>query len=233
MNSIFIIISSGLVGAGVGYLVGDWVSYQMQLSYFRDVIDEMLESSEPAEISMKVDTSKVTIKSDISDNGKPAVNYAKIKTEEKPSLIDLVDKVVEDYDTDGGPQIISEEEFNASSLDYANVVYFVEDGVYAIAYSSTDEQYYTPKEVIEDPQDIFGPNIHLHFGEQAESPDDVFVYSPNDMMCYSIQRVPSSYKREELGIPDEEEKKEPKAAPKRRARKAAKVIKEEQEDADS
>jgi len=228
MNSIFIIISSGLVGAGVGYLVGDWVSYQMQVSYFRGVIDDMIEKSEPMEISMKIGESTISAKTEVANNGKPATNYAKItKSGEKPNLDELVKEVVE-YSTTSSPEIISEEDFENSPLEYMDVIYYADDGVFVefVKGAKNVEEMYS---IIDNPENVFGPNSHLHFGESGDDPDVVYIYSPSEAMCYSITRVDSSYKKEVLGVTEVEEKKESKAAPKRRARAAAKVEKEDKE----
>jgi len=60
--------------------------------------------------------------------------------------------------------------------------------------------------IIDDPVRLFGPNVHLHFGEENEDPDIVCVRNENTGVDYEISRVHNSYSVLVMGMPAEEPK---------------------------
>jgi hypothetical protein len=59
------------------------------------------------------------------------------------------------------------------------------------------------EEIIDDPVSLFGPNVHLHFGEQSEDPDIVYVRNDNNGCDYEITQIHNSYAVLILGQPEE------------------------------
>jgi hypothetical protein len=61
-------------------------------------------------------------------------------------------------------------------------------------------------EIIDDPNGLFGANIHLHFGEGSEDPDVVYVRNEKTGTDYEITRNRGKYSVFVLGMPEEDPK---------------------------
>ena len=148
-------------------------------------------------------------KKEIEDSGDDAelIDYDSLKEEQhlskehpytKPALAELTREM--DYvpaepiyvvDPDNLPDEIS-------GVPVETIFYYEKDNTYA--YESTD--------MVDDPNGIFVPNVHLHFGEMSEDKDSVFVFNSDMGILYHIERLDKSYKVEVLGEPDPEAKDE-------------------------
>jgi len=119
---------------------------------------------------------------------------------EETNLVDEPD------DPDEQPiRIVSTTYAENSPFKKVECYYYNLDGVFV---TNTDD-------VITEPRRIFGPNIHLHFGEEADDINKVFVENREDETIYSIFRLNAAYK-------DVKEDTRPKTKRNNRRRKAAK-----------
>lgn len=120
------------------------------------------------------------------------VNYAGMA---KPSLTDIG----KEYTSDDAPRVMNIDEFpEVSGWNSREVIlYYALDGVYV------DEN----EEIIDNPQNRFGPNAHLHFGEDSDDPNVVYIINRGEGVIYEIIREDSSYKVEVLGEVEEPPKK--------------------------
>ena len=147
-------------------------------------------SKDKGELSelVKPYTSLENASSTIGNNGKPL-----------PNKEDTSEKIM----------IISYEDYEASRVHNKEPVAYYEDD---LTFANAQE------EVIDNPNEIFGPNIHLHFGEESDDPDIVYVRNENNGVDYEITRVHNSYSVLIMGMPKEEQK-ENKKRTRRRTRK--------------
>lgn len=199
-------IAGAVVGGISGYLVTDLILYKLEE---RKVMKEFEEFNDG--IEERLVTLANIQKSEID---KARIDYTK---HSKSDLKDLVKQ----YTSEDAPYIVTVEDYNDEGDPFGrlSIIFYEEDAVFADA----------NEEVIDNPQNLFGPNIHLHFGEKSEDPDIVYVCNPGEGVIFEIIRMHTSYKVEVLGEPAEPEKPK-KAAPKRRARAAAKKKAEPEDD---
>lgn len=120
------------------------------------------------------------------------------------------------YLADMSPYVATLEDWNLLDIPKRTILYYTEDSVFS---DGTGE-------IIKSPQNIFGPNAQLHFGEESEDEDVVYIHNPGLNLIYEIIRQHESYKVTVLG----EEPPEKKDSPKREAREAGKKESEEKEE---
>lgn len=111
--------------------------------------------------------------------------------------------------------------YESESKEAIRIVDFDEvvgNDVELIHYYDEDTTFcYGSGDLIDDPNSLFVPNVHLHFAS-SES-DIVYVRNDDVGLYYEIVRLLGSYKEEVLGeIPEE---KKPKKTPVKRSRRAA------------
>lgn len=113
-------------------------------------------------------------------------SFSKTKKEE---LEELASK----YKTeDPNISIIFLESFSVDDPEFTKetVMFYAGDSVFS---NQKDEK-------IESPESIFGPNVHLHFGEKSEDEDVVYVANLTKKIKYEIIRIHDSYSSAILGI---------------------------------
>lgn len=117
--------------------------------------------------------------------------------------------------------IITLDEFTASRFDTRNIIYYEGDNIFADA---------TTDETIPNPNDIFGPNIHLHFGDGSDDPDIVYVRDESISVDYDITKVHGSYSVIILGEEEkvEKEEKQPKHTKNKNKNKPKKETEEDE-----
>ena len=77
-------------------------------------------------------------------------------------------------------------------------------------------------EIVEHPNTMLGANAHLHFGEQSEDPDIVYIRNSVLKLDFELVHVHSTYNKEVLGLDEK--------LPKQKTKRVKKV--EESEDQD-
>lgn len=198
-------ILGGTVGGVIGYFVGDVIAYKMLEKAFVEEFNELPDVflNEPAEpekvetINDKILYNQISKKEDLKDLAKP------------------YEDAVAPY-----PFIINPEQarLDATFERYCwrVVSFYTEDSVFA------DED----ENKIDDPKSRFGANIHLHFGEDNDDPDIVYVVNPVLEDVYEIIKIEESYSVQVLGEPLKPEKK----APVRRRKPPVKKITTKEDD---
>lgn len=182
------------VGGVSGYLITDLLIYKLREREFATKPNEWVDSEGVA----------------ISADWAKAINEGKIKTDyTKYSKGDL-DELVKAYLPELAPFIIPLEAWEDNEYEYEKhtILFYTEDAVF------TQEN----GDVIKSPQNQFGPNIHLHFGEASEDEDVVYVSNPGLESLYEILRIHESHEKKE----EEPKKVEPKRASRAAAKQKAK-----------
>lgn len=179
MNNRIIYIGLGMVAGGIGgYLLADLIAWK--------ILEEQFEQGLSEETEEKGEELFVGLRNEMDGiHEKGHVDYSQFAKEELKTL-------VEPYETETGPYIIAFDEFQENMLeDFEKVVisYYEDDGVYADP----------AEDSIAHPNDLFGPNIHLHFGEESEDPDVVYVANEEKGIIYEIVRIHDSYRVQVLG----------------------------------
>lgn len=135
-------------------------------------------------------------------------DYTQYGSEMDESLIEE-----EEWEEDENQEIriigIGEWEELQSRYQKVPVTYFQKDGIFS-APDGTE---------VRDTDELFPPNIQLHFGSESGDPDLVYVRNPRTGSDYEISRFDGSYAEIILGEPVEEGKLEEKPV-QRRARPA-------------
>lgn len=143
-------------------------------------------------------------------------NYTDYSKKDKGDL----NKLVEPYVANQKIGVVSIREWSEDAqFDKEPITYYEDD----VTYCDVNE------EIIADPNGLFGPNVHLHFGEGSEDPDIVYVRNEKNSTDYEISRVHNAYSVVVLGMP-QEEKKPSKSARRRNARKVTEEIDNEIDD---
>ena len=188
------------LGGLTGYLIGDLVAYKL--------VDENLQIND--RFYLLKNFLDETLDLGAKKDSKPKVNYGNTK----PAL----DSLAKPYRvSDDTPRIITVEDWASAHPmnDKVMVSYYEDDTTYAME----------DDELIDAPENLFGPNIHLHFGEESEDPDVVYVRNDRSGTDYEITRIHGSYKALVMGEPEEE----PKPKPKRASRSRKKVEHDEED----
>jgi hypothetical protein len=212
MNKFRYLLAGGIAGGILGYLIADYFAYKMdeeKYDLFPDDDSEELVGGMDKELY------------DFRDDGTIGTDYAKrVTTEEKATLEELV----RPYQDEKAPYIISAEEWGdtISAFVQKTILYYEMDSIYC------DDQ----EVPVDDPENMFVPNAHLHFGELSDDPDVVYISNPGRSERYEILRMRASYKVDVLGevpvnLPKEDSPKKPANQPgssKERAKKEAEEL---------
>lgn len=196
-----IIAAGGLAGGLLGYFLADLIIKQLTKP------QEEFEEEEMPNIELKIGTPKVVreIKTDYT------------KFAEKGDLSELVKPYKPDSKQDN-IRIISIDEYDSNrTASREPIAYYAGDTTFANA----------NEEIIPNPEDFFGPNIHLHFGEESDDPDIVYVRNENNGVSYELTQIHGKYHVIVLGMPDEEPKTT--KAKRRRSSKKAEALENEEE----
>lgn len=222
IRSMGLVATGGVLGGLIGYFLGGLIVDQLEkraeeLEWAEEDEEEGVpprSSGEPeigvinstAEVKRTKDYTKYA-KGELTDLVKPytsSIVEEGAKTNAKPNLITIIS--LEDYESD-------------RSHNKEPIAYYEGDTTFADA----------QEDIIDDPVSIFGPNIHLHFGEESDDPDIVYVRNENNGVDYEITRVHNSYSVIVMGMP-EEPPKETKAKRRKSVRKVDAHDDEENED---
>lgn len=207
-RSLFVMTLGAIAGGITGYLITELIVDKIYNQQFEDD-DENEVVPDKVEI---IGEPEVTTP-DRAVRGR-RINYADAS---KPNLEELVNpyKI-----QDRTPRIITQEDWsNVHPLnDKQTVTYYEDDTTFADAND----------EIIPNPNDILGPNIHLHFGEGSEDPDIVYVRADYTSTDYEIIRVQGTYQEIVMGVVPEV-KPPPKKATKRPRKKK---VEDEPEDSE-
>ena len=188
-----IVFLGGLVGGVLGYVLGELV--------VEKILAKGAENVEFIETSIEEGLSDMLKEIGTDEADRRHLDYTKFA---KADLEMLVKPYTASNDeTEEKIKIISLDEFTKSGLPKEIILYF-----------ETDTTFSTEQEaIIENPADLFGPNIHLHFGELSEDDDIVYVRNENNGVEYEITRLRQSYSVVVMGLPEQPVK------PKRRRKK--------------
>jgi len=178
MNKFRYLLAGGIAGGILGYLIADYFAYQMDDAAFE------AEWVDPEEHVGGMDKELY----DFKDDGDIAVDYAKrVITEEKAELEELA----RPYQSESAPFIITAEEWGdtINAFERKTILYYELDSVYC------DDQ----EVPVDDPENMFVPNAHLHFGQESDDPDVVYISNPGRSEMYEILRMRASYAVDVLG----------------------------------
>lgn len=176
-----IIVLGGIAGGAVGYLLAKFV------------IDQLLEQQKEFEWEEK---NKIKVGKPGSVKQVNKIDYTKFG--EKGTLSELVKPYTEPEvkSEHNNIRVISLEEYQSNRTNIEEISYYAGDTTFC----NMNE------EIIPNPEDFFGPNVHLRFGEESEDPDIVYVRNENNGVSYEITQLPGKYSVIVLGLPDEEKK---------------------------
>lgn len=209
---------SAAVGAIAGYLITDLLVYEYDKYRFNKMMEDINESEPDEELAEAYLSEEYnTLREGMPEETIRKIDYSGY------SKGDL-EELARPYLNDTGPAIVSYDEWedNPGGFERVIVEYYTEDLVFS---------FHDDEDIVMDAQDVFGPNVHLHFGEISGDDDIVYVVNPSLGRIFEINRIDGSYAVEVKGEEPEPEKPK-RAAPKRHARRAAIQKKEEQEEAD-
>jgi hypothetical protein len=180
MNNKFpYLLAGGVAGGILGYLIADYLAYKIDEAEFETTFEE-----DEEELVGGMDKELY----DFRDDGTIGTDYAKrVTTEEKETL----EVLTRPYQDEKAPYIISAEEWGdtISAFDHKTILFYDMDCIYC------DDQ----EVPIDDPENMFVPNAHLHFGENSDDPDVVYISNPGRSEMYEILRMRANYKIDVLG----------------------------------
>jgi hypothetical protein len=171
--------AGGLVIGGVaGYLITDLLIYK----FLEEGEDNRAYGWEPEFEGEEVGSIEEALSS--LDTMPPQKDYSSVANiEEKEDLAELASQ----YSDISSPHIISIDQWLENpNDDFKKVaIYYTEDTTFA----------WQEGGIIGAPQNIFGPNIHLHFGESdgEDDPDVVYVAGPGNKTLYEIIQIHDAY----------------------------------------
>ena len=211
MNKFRYLLAGGIAGGILGYLIADYFAYKMDEAEFETTFEKGEEHVGGMDKELY----------EFKDDGTIGIDYAKrVITEEKATLEELA----RPYQSEQAPFIITAEEWGdtINAFERKTILYYEMDSTYC------DDQ----EVPIEDPENMFVPNAHLHFGEESDDPDVVYISNPGRSEMYEILRMRASYKVDVLGevpadSPKEDSPKKPASRPgssKERAKKEAEEL---------
>lgn len=182
MNKFRYLLAGGIAGGILGYLIADYFAYKIDEASFEA---EWKDPEEGEELVGGMDKELY----EFEDDGSINIEYdsKRITAEEKATLEELA----RPYQPETAPHIISAEEWGDTISAYVQktVLYYEMDSIYC------DDQ----EVPIEDPENMFVPNAHLHFGQESNDPDVVYISNPGRSEMYEILRMRASYKVDVLG----------------------------------
>lgn len=183
MNKVPYLLVGGVVGGILGWLITDYLLYKRDEAKYNIFSDE---DAETEELVGGMDKELY----EFDENADPRkTDYGGIVViEEKKTLEELT----RPYQEESSPYILTAEEWGdmgLNSFERKTILYYEMDSIYC-----TDQE-----ELVDDPENLFLPNAHLHFGEQSDDPDIVYVCNPGRSEMYEILRMRASYQIEVLG----------------------------------
>lgn len=200
-----LIALGGMLGGMIGYILGELIIEKLIEKDLEKFLENPYGDQEEEEEEVKPEPEKRL---------KDYTKYAKEELSElvKPYTTSIAEE----------PKKLTEKIMIISFDDYSEdrshnkepITYYENDTTFADA----------QEDIIDDPNSLFGPNIHLHFGEESEDPDMVFVRNENTGVDYEISRIHNSYSVIVMGMPEE--------PPKEKAKKRKNVRKVDTHDDD-
>lgn len=199
-----LIALGGIAGGFAGYFLASLVIDQLMKP--QEEFEE--EEENTANTELRVGTAPESVK-EVTKR-----DYTKFA---KSSLADLVKPytVGEARSKQDNIRIISLDEYDTLLTNKELISYYEGDTTFC---DSNEEN-------IPNPEDFFGPNVHLHFGEDSGDPDIVYVRNENNGTSYEITRYKGKYSVIVMGMADEEPK-----GTKAKRRKSTKTVKETSEE---
>jgi len=209
-----LIAAGGVAGGIIGYFLGGLIIDQLEKRAEEFQWTEEDKEAEGKLTITEVENGKVVSQKEILVK-KDYTKYAK----EKGELSELVKPYISSIDeeskkSNAKPEkimIITLDDFESNRSHNKEVIAYYEDDT---TFANAQE------DVIDDPVSIFGPNIHLHFGEESEDPDIVYLRNENNGVDYEITRIRNSYSVVVMGMPAEPPK-ETKAKRRKSVRKVS------------
>lgn len=173
------------VGAIGGYLIADFLAYKFLENYDLEEVEED-PSKEPG---YYVDEELPESTESLDLGG---VNYKDIFPKAETEKGDLA-KLAAIYENSDEPFIVPFEDWNDLEPNWKVeiITFYAEDSIWC---DENEDLIKTP-----DANRLFGPNMHLQFGEESGDEDVVYVCNPGEMMKYELIRVHDSYKVQVLG----------------------------------
>jgi len=181
MNKFRYLLAGGIAGGILGYLIADYFAYQMDDAAFEA---EWVDPEKGEELVGGMDRELYEFK----DDGTIGTDYAKrITSKEKAELEELA----RPYQSESAPFIMTVEEWGdtINAFERKTILYYEMDSIYC------DDQ----EVPVDDPENMFVPNAHLHFGEESDDPDVVYISNPGRSEMYEILRMRAAYKVDVLG----------------------------------
>lgn len=183
-----ILAAGGVIGGLIGYFLAEVIIDQLTKS--EELENEDTDQEQP--MFRKSEGGELRVGK--SEKPKEKIDYTKYATE-KGDLSKLVEPYKESKQNN--IRIISLDEYDSDpSPAKEQIAYYEGDTTFC------NEN----EEIISNPEDYFGPNIHLHFGEDSEDADIVYVKNENNGVSYEITQIHAKYHVVVLGMPDEEPK---------------------------
>lgn len=218
LKKIGLIALGGVAGGILGYLTTSLI------------IDKLTKEKEIFETKsrgwIKESDWKLTNPTDeMVEDSKPLVNSLETVMKTDYTKFSGVDKAKANLEDLVKPYKENDDFVIISLVDYAErdnsfmkeIVYYYEEDS---AFANTNE------DLIDAPESLFGPNIHLHFGEKSDDPDVVYLRNNKNSTIYEILRIHSSYSVSVLGNPEPEVK----SKPRKRHKTEKKVVEEENDE---
>jgi hypothetical protein len=213
-----LIAAGGLAGGVIGYFLGGLIVNQLEKrneeleedAWLKEVYEGKADSGGPTEVQVakQKDYTKYA-KGELAELVKPYTSSISEEPNKKRNI--KADKI----------RIITAEEYERNRATAKEpIAYYEEDTTFADA----------QEEIIDDPNRLFGANIHLHFGEESDDPDIVYVRNENTGVDYEITRVHNSYSIFVMGMSEGTAKKETKAKTRRKGKKVTADDDEDTED---
>jgi hypothetical protein len=188
----------GISGAIVGYFAGELIAYKIAQKEneeaLQEAIDEVVSGYKP-------EAEEETGKPETKNGNAPKIDYTKYAVKsnpEKPSLAELASSIDHTQPAKKASIYIISVDAYSEQPNYTKepITYYESDATY----SDSNEM------IISDPERVLGANLHLHFGEESEDPDVVYVRNEDTQTDYEVIRIHKSYKTEVLGEPEEPKK---------------------------
>ena len=180
MNKLPYLLAGGVAGGILGYLIADYLAYKIDEEKYDVFTDD--DTNEPVG-GMDKELYEFDEKETVEKT-----NYAGVVVmQEKATL----DELVRPYQDEKEPHIISADEWGdtINAFERKTILFYEMDSVYC------DDQ----EVPVDDPENMFVPNVHLHFGQESNDPDVVYVSNPGRSEMYEILRMRASYAVDVIG----------------------------------
>lgn len=194
------LLGGGVVGAAIGWVIGEVLAYQLFEKPLEDRYEEEF-GEVVEEYSPEEEAPVMMTKSDLVRPTSIVNNYAeKFKSGKlniKLATDDEIDHEEEPEET--GPFIMAEEEWldPKSTWETVNLTYYEDDRVLV------DER---TEEIVKNPETLIGSLALTSFGELCSDPDTVFIQNNDEELYYEVSRLHGSYGELVLGLPKAKKK---------------------------